>query len=173
MSGSAWLATQASCLEARFAAIRFLARGRSVRQDAQTLCLATSAISFEVVFAASYGIPDAQPRRLPAIRRWRSASALGLFKRSIIPPPPASSGTRSANPPFFFCRSGAVVSTSRRRGTSGHDMPTVHARTVRRAAEIVGAIEAFAAELNVPDELIREWAEREPSRPARAFPTMR
>ena len=38
-------------------------------------------------------------------------------------------------------------------------MPTVHARTVRRAAEIVGAIEAFAAELNVPDELIREWME--------------
>lgn len=38
-------------------------------------------------------------------------------------------------------------------------MPTVHARTVRRAAEIVGAVEALAAQLNVQYELIREWME--------------
>ena len=38
-------------------------------------------------------------------------------------------------------------------------MPTVRARTVRRAAEIVGAIEALAAQLNVQYELIREWME--------------
>jgi hypothetical protein len=41
----------------------------------------------------------------------------------------------------------------------GHTMPTVHARTVRRAAEIVGAVEALAAQLNVQYELIREWME--------------
>ena len=35
-------------------------------------------------------------------------------------------------------------------------MPTVHARTVRRAAEIVGAIEALAAQLRVQDDVIRK-----------------
>lgn len=38
-------------------------------------------------------------------------------------------------------------------------MPTLHARTVRRAAEVVGAIEALAAQLNVRAELLRKCME--------------
>jgi hypothetical protein len=40
-------------------------------------------------------------------------------------------------------------------------MPTLHARTVRRAAEIAGAVEALAAQLNVRDELLRKCMEGE------------
>jgi hypothetical protein len=38
-------------------------------------------------------------------------------------------------------------------------MPTVQARTVRRAAEIVGGVEGLAAELEVRDEFIKKWME--------------
>ena len=38
-------------------------------------------------------------------------------------------------------------------------MPTLHARTVRRAAEIAGAVEVLAAQLNVRDELLRKCIE--------------
>ena len=38
-------------------------------------------------------------------------------------------------------------------------MPTVHARTVRRAAEIVGGLEALAAQLDVRDENLKKWLE--------------
>ena len=48
-------------------------------------------------------------------------------------------------------------------------MPTVHARTVRRAAEIVGAIKALAAQLHVQDELIRKWMEGELPVPEELF----
>jgi len=40
-------------------------------------------------------------------------------------------------------------------------MPTLHARTVRRAVEIAGAIEALAVQLNVRDELISKCMEGE------------
>jgi DNA-binding transcriptional regulator YdaS (Cro superfamily) len=36
-------------------------------------------------------------------------------------------------------------------------MPTVHARTVQRAAEIVGGLEALAAQLDVRDENLKKW----------------
>ena len=48
-------------------------------------------------------------------------------------------------------------------------MPTVHARTVRRAAEIVGAIEALAAQLHVQDEVIRKCMEGELPVPEELF----
>ena len=38
-------------------------------------------------------------------------------------------------------------------------MPTVHARTLRRAAEIVGGLEALAAQLDVRDENLKKWLE--------------
>jgi DNA-binding transcriptional regulator YdaS (Cro superfamily) len=38
-------------------------------------------------------------------------------------------------------------------------MPTVHARTARRAAEIVGGLEALAAQLDVRDENLKKWLE--------------
>jgi DNA-binding transcriptional regulator YdaS (Cro superfamily) len=38
-------------------------------------------------------------------------------------------------------------------------MLTVHARTVRRAAEIVGGLEALAAQLDVRDGNLNKWLE--------------
>jgi hypothetical protein len=38
-------------------------------------------------------------------------------------------------------------------------MPSVHARTVRRAAEIVGGVEELAAQLEGRDEVIKKWME--------------
>jgi hypothetical protein len=38
-------------------------------------------------------------------------------------------------------------------------MPTVHARTARRAAEIVGGLEVLAAQLDVRDENLKKWLE--------------
>jgi hypothetical protein len=38
-------------------------------------------------------------------------------------------------------------------------MPSVHARTVRRAAEIVGGVEELAAQLEVRDEVIKKLME--------------
>jgi hypothetical protein len=38
-------------------------------------------------------------------------------------------------------------------------MPTVHARTLRRAAEIVGGVEELAAQLDVPSGDIAEWTQ--------------
>ena len=38
-------------------------------------------------------------------------------------------------------------------------MPTVHARTLRRAAEIVGGIELLAGQLDVRDENLKKWLE--------------
>jgi hypothetical protein len=40
-------------------------------------------------------------------------------------------------------------------------MPTVHARTVCRAAEIVGGIQVLAGRLGVPGEFIKNWIEGE------------
>jgi hypothetical protein len=40
-------------------------------------------------------------------------------------------------------------------------MPTVHARTVQRAAEIVGGIELLAGQLDVSDESLKKWLEGE------------
>ena len=48
-------------------------------------------------------------------------------------------------------------------------MPTVHARTVRRAAEIVGSVEALAAQLEVRDEDLRKWIEDQLSVPQEIF----
>ena len=55
----------------------------------------------------------------------------------------------------------AETPTSGKMDPKGADMPTLHARTVRRAAEIVGAIEALAVQLNVRDELISKCMEGE------------
>jgi hypothetical protein len=38
-------------------------------------------------------------------------------------------------------------------------MPTVHARTVLRAARIVGGVELLAAQLDVRDENLKKWLE--------------
>jgi hypothetical protein len=38
-------------------------------------------------------------------------------------------------------------------------MPSVHARTVRRTAEIVGGVEGLAAQLEVRAESIKKWME--------------
>jgi hypothetical protein len=38
-------------------------------------------------------------------------------------------------------------------------MPTIHARTVQRAAEILGGIEVLAAQLDVRDENLKKWLE--------------
>jgi hypothetical protein len=49
-------------------------------------------------------------------------------------------------------------------------MPTVHARTVRRAAEIVGGIELLARYLDVQNAtLIKKWQEGELSVPQEIF----
>ena len=48
-------------------------------------------------------------------------------------------------------------------------MPTVHARTVRRAAEIVGSVEVLAAQLEVRDEDLRKWIEDQLSVPQEIF----
>lgn len=49
-------------------------------------------------------------------------------------------------------------------------MPTVHARAVRRAAEIVGGIEVLARHLNVQSEpLVRRWQEGELPVPQEVF----
>ena len=38
-------------------------------------------------------------------------------------------------------------------------MPTVHARTVRRAAEIAGGVGVLAAQLDLRDEDVKKWLE--------------
>jgi hypothetical protein len=38
-------------------------------------------------------------------------------------------------------------------------MPTVHARTVQRAAQIVGGIALLAGQLDVRDENLKKWLE--------------
>ena len=48
-------------------------------------------------------------------------------------------------------------------------MPTVHARTVQRAAEIVGGIELLAGQLDVRDENLRKWLEGELPVPQQIF----
>jgi hypothetical protein len=48
-------------------------------------------------------------------------------------------------------------------------MPTVHARTVRRAAEIVERVEVLAAQLGVGDENLRKWMEGEHPVPQEVF----
>lgn len=48
-------------------------------------------------------------------------------------------------------------------------MPTVHARTVRRAAEIVGGIGVLAGQLEVRDELLKAWIEGELTVPQDVF----
>ena len=48
-------------------------------------------------------------------------------------------------------------------------MPTVHAGTVRRAAEIVGSVEVLAAQLEVRGEDLREWMEGQLSVPQEIF----
>lgn len=48
-------------------------------------------------------------------------------------------------------------------------MPTVHARTVQRAAEIVGGIELLAGQLDVRDENLRKWLEGELPVPQQVF----
>jgi hypothetical protein len=48
-------------------------------------------------------------------------------------------------------------------------MPTVHARTVRRAAEIVGSVEVLAAQLEVRDEDLRKWIEDQLAVPQEIF----
>lgn len=48
-------------------------------------------------------------------------------------------------------------------------MPTVHARTVRRAAEIIGNVERLAAQLEVRDEDVRKWLEGQLSVPQEIF----
>ena len=48
-------------------------------------------------------------------------------------------------------------------------MPTVHVRTVRRAAEIVGGVEELAAQLEVGDESIKKWMEGQSSVPQEIF----
>ena len=48
-------------------------------------------------------------------------------------------------------------------------MPTVHARTVQRAAEIVEGVEVLAARLGVDDENLRRWMEGEHPVPPQVF----
>jgi hypothetical protein len=48
-------------------------------------------------------------------------------------------------------------------------MPTVHARTVRRAAEIVGGIELLAGQLDVRDGNLKKWLEGELPVPQQVF----
>jgi hypothetical protein len=48
-------------------------------------------------------------------------------------------------------------------------MPTVHAHTVRRAAEIVGSIEVLAARLEVRGENLTKWMEGQLSVPQEIF----
>jgi hypothetical protein len=48
-------------------------------------------------------------------------------------------------------------------------MPTVYARTVRRAAEIVGSVEVLAAQLEVRDPDLRKWMEGQLSVPQEIF----
>jgi hypothetical protein len=48
-------------------------------------------------------------------------------------------------------------------------MPTVQARTVRRAVEIVGGVEEFAAQLELREELIRNWVEGQRPVPQEIF----
>ena len=48
-------------------------------------------------------------------------------------------------------------------------MATVHARTVRRAAEIVGGIELLAGQLDVRGENLRKWLEGELPVPQQVF----
>jgi DNA-binding transcriptional regulator YdaS (Cro superfamily) len=38
-------------------------------------------------------------------------------------------------------------------------MPTIHARTLRRAAEIVGGVQEMAAQLDVPSGYVAEWSQ--------------
>jgi hypothetical protein len=48
-------------------------------------------------------------------------------------------------------------------------MPTVHVRTVRRAAEIVGGVEELAAQLGVRDKSMRKWMEGQLAVPQAIF----
>jgi DNA-binding transcriptional regulator YdaS (Cro superfamily) len=48
-------------------------------------------------------------------------------------------------------------------------MPTVHAHTVRRAAEIVGGIQVLAGRLGVRGEFIKNWIEGELTVPQEVF----
>jgi hypothetical protein len=48
-------------------------------------------------------------------------------------------------------------------------MPTVHARTVLRAAEIVGGVEELAAQLEVGDASIKKWMEGQLAVPQEIF----
>jgi hypothetical protein len=48
-------------------------------------------------------------------------------------------------------------------------MPTVHARTVCRAAEIVGGIQVLAGRLGVRGEFIKNWIEGELTVPQEVF----
>lgn len=48
-------------------------------------------------------------------------------------------------------------------------MPTVHARTVRRASEIVGGVVVLAGRLGVRDAFIKNWIEGELTVPDEIF----
>ena len=48
-------------------------------------------------------------------------------------------------------------------------MPTVHARTVRRAAEIVGGVEALAAVLEARSDFIEKWMQEQLAVPQEVF----
>jgi DNA-binding transcriptional regulator YdaS (Cro superfamily) len=48
-------------------------------------------------------------------------------------------------------------------------MATVHAVTVRRAAEIVGGVKVLAAQLDVGDENLKNWMEGQVSVPQEIF----
>lgn len=48
-------------------------------------------------------------------------------------------------------------------------MPTLHARTVQRASEIVGSVELLAAQLDARDEDVRKWMEGQLSVPQEVF----
>ena len=48
-------------------------------------------------------------------------------------------------------------------------MPAVHARTVERAAEIVGGLEVLAAQLDVRDENLKKWLEGQLPVPQQIF----
>jgi hypothetical protein len=52
-------------------------------------------------------------------------------------------------------------------------MPTVQARTVPRAVEIVGGVEELVAQLELREELIRNWVEGQRPVLQRDFPAMR
>ena len=48
-------------------------------------------------------------------------------------------------------------------------MPTVHARTVRRAAEIAGGVEGLAAQLEARADFLQKWMEGQLQVPQEIF----